>query len=262
MANDDWRLRLVRAWRAWRDRQARVSVLVLGDSHVRVFEHWWFIWALPQVRWRITYVPGATATGLYNRGSQTQTHARFGASLGQEAADWVVLNLGEVDTGYTLWARAQRRQQEIDAVLDEAVERYVRYIGELVVGSSSRPPGSTPAPTHHHRPRLIVIGAPLPTLPDDFIPSDHVGSTRKAVPLTQRQRTALTLAFNERVAQACRAMGVPHLDDRECSLSPTTGTVRPQWTRADAPDHHYDRKTYARWLARALAPLLKDRTAP
>ncbi|TFY99916.1 SGNH/GDSL hydrolase family protein [Ramlibacter rhizophilus] len=238
---DSWRMRLARRWRRHCDRHARRSVLVLGDSHVRVFEHWWFMWALPDVRWHITYVPGGTATGLYNAGSQTQSRARFEAALREHPRpELVLLNLGEVDTGHTVWARSQHGKGSVDALLHQAVDAYCRYIGELA-----------------RRCRLAVIGAPLPTLPDDFVPGDAVATTRRAVSMTQAERTALTLAFNDRVAAECRALGVPHLDDRAESLG-AAGTVRREWVRPDMPDHHYHRFTYARWLARSLAPLLTD----
>jgi hypothetical protein len=128
-------------------------------------------------------------------------------------------------------------------MLDEAVKRYTRYIGELA-----------------QRCRLVVISAPLPTLPDDYLPTGDSSAGRPAVAMTQRERTALTLAFNDRVALACREAGVPYLDDRAESLS-EAGIVRAQWMRREAPDHHYDRKTYARWISRALAPLFASPTA-
>ena len=108
--------------------------------------------------------------------------------------------------------------------------------------------------------RLVVLSAALPTLPDDFVPHDEVATTRKAVAMTQRERTALTLAFNDRVAAACRDPGVPHFDARRWSLG-DNGIVRPGWVRADTADHHYDRKTYARWISRTLSPLLDDESA-
>jgi hypothetical protein len=232
----DLRLRLARAWRTRCDRRARVSVLVMGDSHVRVFEHWWFMWALPQVRWHIVYVPGGTVTGLPNPKSATQARTRFEEALANVPHDLVLLNLGEVDTGYNLWARASRHNADPHVLMLDAVQRYVHFIGEVAA-----------------RHRLVVIGAPLPTLPDDFVPGDAVGTTRKSVAQSQAERTALTLTFNERVAEACASMGVPHLDDRDASLGPD-GTAHPTWRRTDRPDHHYDRKTYARWLASSLKP--------
>lgn len=238
----DWRLPLVRAWRARCDRRATQQVLVLGDSHVRVFEHWWFMWALPRVRWHIVYVPGGTATGLPNPASATRARTHFDEALADSTADLVVINLGEVDTGYTIWARAERGRTEPLAAMQQAVQRYSAFIAEVA-----------------QRHRVVVVSAPLPTLPDDFTPGDEVGTTRKTVAHNQAERTALTLAFNDAVATACAGLGVPHLDDRRESLGPDH-TVRTGWRRADRADHHYDRKTYARWLARALRPHLQAPT--
>lgn len=236
----DWRARFARAWRARCDRRASLTVLALGDSHVRVFEHWWFMWALPHVRWNIAYVPGGTAAGLCNRGSATQARARFEQALQAAPSDLVLLNLGEVDTGYALWARAGRQNADPRALLADAVACYSEFVRQVAAGH-----------------RLVVIGAPLPTLDDHFVPADDIGSTRKQVQQSQLERTALTLAFNEQVASECAAIGVPHLDDRGFSLG-ANGVVRASWRRLDRPDHHYDRKTYARWLARALRPHLEE----
>lgn len=230
----EWRLRLARAWRQRCDRLATVQVLVLGDSHVRVFEHWWFMWALPWVRWHVVYVPGGTATGVLNPQSATRARTRFDEALAGTARDLVVMNLGEVDTGYTIWARAERSGMDPHAAMAQAVQHYAAFIAQVA-----------------QRHRVVVVSAPLPTLPDDFVPSDDVATTRKSVAHSQAERTALTLAFNEQVAAACAALGVPHLDDRRQSLG-GDGKVKLAWQRADRADHHYDRKTYARWLSRAL----------
>ena len=213
-------------------------VLVIGDSHVRVFEHWWFRWAMPLVRFEVVYVPGGTATGLPNPRSATRARTRFDEALARDSHHRVVINLGEVDTGYTIWARAARDGADPLQMLDQAVQRYSHFIASI-------------APHH----RVIVIGAPLPTLSDGFEPADDIGTTRKTVQHSQAERTALTIAFNDAVAQACRAIGVPHLDDRVASLGPD-GTVRRDWQRSDRPDHHYARWPYARWLARSLRPWL------
>lgn len=234
----DWRLPLLRAWQARRERRATLSALVLGDSHVRVFEHWWFLWALPQVRWDIVYVAGGTAAGLAYTHSVTGARARFLHALQDTPHDVVILNLGEVDTGYNIWARAARDRVEPQQMMMQAAQRYLAFLDEIT-------------PRH----RVIVVGAPLPTLPDEFAPVDEVSAMRRQVPQTLRERTRLTLAFNDHMASACAARGIVHLDDRADSLGPD-GCVKPAWQRRDRPDHHYDRARYARWLARALQPHL------
>jgi hypothetical protein len=228
------RKQLASFWRARQARRARIAVLVLGDSHVRVFEHWWFNWALPQVRWHIVYVAGGTAAGLQNVASASGTRTRFDAALADIPHDIVILNLGEVDTGYNLWVRAQRRGTTAAALLPDLVSRYAQYIERV-------------AAAH----RLVVLSAPLPTLPNDFVPSDEVGSARRQVTQSQEARLALTLAFNDQVAIVCKRLGVTHLDDRLSSLG-EDGRLRLSWIRTDCADHHYRRRTYAYWLASAL----------
>lgn len=236
---NDWRRHLLRPWRAHNARQATHRVLVLGDSHVRVFEHWWFLWALPQVHFHVRYVPGATTTGLPNPQSITRARSRFGDALSRVPHDTVLLNLGEVDTGYTIWARAARDGTDPQDLLAQAVQRYTDFIAGLA-----------------QRHRLIVLSAPLPTLPDGFAPDAAGASTRQALPHPLAERTRLTLAFNDAVAAACAALGVPHLDDRSHSLG-RDDTVRARWRHTRRLDHHYVRAPYARWLAQALSPHLR-----
>ena len=237
-ASQDWRACPARLWRALGAALVARRVLVLGDSHVRVFEHWWFLWAFPRVRFDVVYVPGGTAIGLSNPRSATRARARFDEALARGAHDHVVLNLGEVDTGHTIWACAARDGTDPQRLLERAVQRYTGFIADLA---------------RQHR--LIVLAAPLPTLPDGFRPAERDGGARNAPQQPLAQRTALTLAFNDAVARCCANMAVPHLDDRTASLSPD-GTVRAAWRRRGRPDHHYARRPYARWLAGALQPWL------
>ena len=232
--------RLVARLRQKAHDHARLTVLVLGDSHVRVFEHWWFLARWPRVRWHVEYVPGGTAMGLYNRRSTTQAHSRFLQALADVPCQAVVLNLGEVDTGYTLWFRADRSGQDVQDLLQTSVARYRRFIDEV-------------ADSH----RLVVLSAPLPTLGDDAPTHDELSLLRKSVGRSLQERTQLTLAFNRQIAVHCAALGVPYLDDAPASLGPN-GLVQRRWQHRHRHDHHYDRFTYARWLARALSPHLRD----
>ncbi len=230
----------LQCWRTYCDDHAKKTVLVLGDSHVRVFEHWWFMWRLPQIRWHIIYVPGGTATGLYNPKSITQTYSRFIQGLNEISAEQVVLCLGEVDAGYNVWFRAERENKPPEDLLDRATKNYSRFIQELAA---------------HHK--LIVLSAPLPTLPDTFSSGKEILTRRKSIPVSQLNRTELTLAFNDAMARLCSSQGIPYLDDRYESLG-HDGLVKRVWLNHDRFDHHYNRRIYAKYLARKLEPLLNS----
>jgi len=229
----------------WRSIASRVStrtschVLAVGDSHVRAFEHRWFAFVLPYVRFDIEYVPGATAIGIGNRHSITSALARFEKRLADSRHDWVLLNLGEVDTAYSLWKLAEFRACSVSTLLDGAIRNYCDFISEV-------------AELH----RVAVLSAPLPTLADQAAPRDETAAVRQQVAATQRERTELALEFNARIKEFCEAHGVPYLDSSPYALGPD-GLVKQSWRHRRRSDHHYARAPYARCLARQLKALFR-----
>ncbi|MET3818787.1 hypothetical protein ACVK00_003949 [Burkholderia sp. PvR073] len=216
-----------------------VDVLVIGDSHVRVFEHAWFQVALPNVKFMVEYVPGATAIGIVNRHSITSAWSKFDTALDEIERDLIIVNLGEVDTGYSLWRLMETRGDAMPEIFDRAVDNYCEYIGDL-----------------SKRGRIVVLSAPLPTLNDEMARKNRGNAIREHVDATQRQRTELTLQFNARVMAFCTGIGVSYLDSSPSALG-ANGVVKDSWRRKDL-DHHYARWPYARDLARRLGPLLED----
>ncbi|UQP00542.1 SGNH/GDSL hydrolase family protein [Burkholderia multivorans] len=220
-------------------RRPIVNVLIIGDSHVRVFEHAWFRCMLPNVRFTVEYVPGATAIGIVNRHSITSAWSKFDTALDEIERDLVIVNLGEVDTGYSLWRLVETRGDAMSEIFERAVNNYCEYIEDL-----------------SKRGRVLVLSAPLPTLSDEMAQKNRGNAIREQVDATQRQRTELTLQFNARVMAFCAQIGVSYLDSSPSALG-ANGVVKDSWRRKDL-DHHYARWPYARDLARQLGPLLAD----
>ena len=230
--------------RAFADRRARRHVLVLGDSHVRVFEHWQFLAAMPRTRFEIVYVPGATAIGLDNPNSRTRARDRFREALARGPWDRVLIDLGEVDTAAAIWRHHQQSGRRVDRLLDRAVETYTAFLADLCA---------------QHRP--IVLAATLPTLGEVLETDPEDLRERLLVAASQRERTDLAIEFNRRIALWCAEHGVPHLDSGEAALGPDR-LVRDAWKVRHRRDHHYAQFPFARWLVRALRPLLKNDDGP
>ena len=231
--------------RTFADRHARRRILVLGDSHVRAFEHWLFPLGMPRTRFDVTYVRGGTALGLQNAESASGARRQFDAALARGPYDRVIVGLGEVDTAVSIWLVVEKHQLSVETVLNRALDRYLRFLEEVAADHD-----------------LVVLGACLPTIDVYTADGDEVAVGRAAISATRRERTDLALAFNARVAAWCRARAIPHLDSATAALGPD-GFVRSSWTALDArgrPDHHYARRRFARWILGELRRL-PDRKA-
>jgi hypothetical protein len=231
---------LRRAWRHALRRDRRTQVLALGDSHVRVFEHWYFRFALPATRFEVVYVAGATAMGIHNPHSTTSARSIFREALATRSPDVVVLHLGEVDAAYTIWKNAEATGKNPRVLVRTAADRYWDFIREI-----------------HAQVPVIVLSACLPTLEDQGAPADAVAAVRSGVSASQRDRTRLTQIFNVHVGRRCRLFGIPFLDSGQAALG-ADGLVRREWTHRSGYDHHYARLPFARWLGRQLRAVLSQ----
>lgn len=212
-------------------------ILVLGDSHAFVFYHWLFDLHFPRSVFVIYSVGGATASGLENPNSKTQAGPIFERAIQRHPSQIYILLLGEVDTGFVIWYRAQKYQASVDEMLNLAVEKYANLIRRL------RALG-----------RVVVISTPLPTIPDEN-QCGEVANLRKEVRASQRERIQLTLEFNRRVAQVCASAGADFVDLDPFSLD-ERGLVRKELLNTDPCDHHYNPLAYARLLLEKLRPVL------
>lgn len=219
-------------------RKASLRILVIGDSHVRVFEHWRLLWAFPRTQFDVVYVPGGTAYGIANRASQTGAYTAFMAALARQKYDLVLVNLGEVDTAYTLWRMAEKSTKNISDLMLLAVRNYCKFLADI----------------HTAAHPVVVLSACLPTLAGHADAQDDVACVRSSVKASQQERTALALEFNARVAQFCTARAIPYLNCAPAALG-ANGIVRDEWVNHKRLDHHYAREPYARWLIEELKRL-------
>lgn len=235
-----WPTRLKRQARVlWQSLQrlVRQEVLVLGDSHAMVFQHAHVRAAFPGLFFNLHAVGAATLSGLKNANSATQALPAFRHALRHSRARLAFLQLGEVDTGFVIWSRAQRLQVPVEQVLADALQNYFDLIAEV-------------QRTHE----VVCISAPLPTIADgqDW---GEVAAARKGVTVSQSARTSLTLSLNERVQAHCRQVGVGCIALDPESLG-EDGLVARFLLNPDPLDHHYDLDAYAHLLVPHLRRFL------
>jgi hypothetical protein len=213
--------------------------LVLGDSHAMVFNHPLFKLYFPFKYFDVNVVHGATISGIENPNSKTNAHNIFNERLENSTSknNKIILLLGEVDTGFVIWYKAEKENLDVQIILNETLNKYKNFILKC----------TKYAPT-------FVISSPLPTITDD---NDwgEVANLRKEIKATQIQKTKLTLEFNSKIKKFCINIGVEYLDLDRYSIN-NEGFVKSFLLSKNNLDHHYDKKNYAKLIIRNAKNIL------
>lgn len=204
------------------------EVEVYGDSHVAVFRR--LNGRLGPARFVVNSVRGATALGITNPNSRSNAFNTFAKYLKQTRCHELIFCLGEVDCGFLIWFLAEKRQQAVNSLLNDAVNSYTQFIAQF---RGSR--------------RIVVLSAPLPTIPDGFN-TGEIANLRREVSVSQTQRTKLTLEFNRRIKSWCDRNEAVFVDLDSVSLDENTGAVRKCLLNANPADHHYCPEQYIQLL--------------
>jgi len=209
------------------------EILVLGDSHSPVFNHPLFKEKFPNLVFNVLAVIGATASGLENPNTTTQAYPVFREAVRQTAAQQVIVMLGEVDTGFVIWYRAQKYQESVAAMMDKAIASYSRFLSEL-----------------NRNFEVVCISTPLPTIQDGNDWGD-IANARREVTASQVERTALTLEFNRIMQEFCLQNDIRYIMLDDLSLG-DGGIVKAGLLNSDCNNHHYDSEQYSRLLVEGL----------
>lgn len=209
------------------------EILVLGDSHAEVFQQASLQTRFPAYRFNVVAVKGATVSGLSNPNAKTQALPTFLDALRRTTAKTTIFLMGEVDTGFVIWYRAQRDGFDVSEALDRAVYNYQDLLSKAAAFG-----------------RVICISAPLPTIRDGHS-FGEVANARKEVKASQLERTELTTRFNGRMRDYCTAKSLTFIDLDLESLGPD-GLVHPKLLNSRLTDHHYSPAVYAELISSRL----------
>ena len=207
---------------------SRKKTLVIGDSHVVVFDDRQFLLSYPLTHFEVCSIGGATVSGLENPNSKTQAFQIYREKVAKKKYNEIIIMIGEVDTGFVIWYRAQKYEENLDVMLIKAITNYKKLIFEM---------------SKHAK--VIIISTPLPTLDDDS--AGEVAMARKEINVTQLNRTNLTIKFNKSMEDFCLAEGIPCLNLDQLSLG-EDGLVLNYLKNSNPLDHHYDSIGHARLI--------------
>lgn len=220
----------------WWKRRKFVVVDCFGDCHVSIFRKLNTLGQHNGIRFRTTSVNGATVFGIENPNSQTNAFNIFTEWLSATPHNHYILFLiGEVDLGFLIWWKAKKTDQLPEALLQESLIRYKRFLLKVVSRFD----------------KLIVCSAPLPTIKDGEL-FGNVANARREVNTTQKERTKLTLQFNRELKHWAKKKGIRFLDFDRYSLNPDSLLIREEFLNKDKTDHHYYDQAFISLILRSL----------
>jgi hypothetical protein len=188
---------------------------------------------------RVYGIPGATASGILNPKSKTQSAKEFAARL-DRAPRWqqVLLLLGEVDCGFLIWLRAERHGLSIEQQLSATLDSYTTFIEGVIDRGFAR---------------VLVLSVPLPTISDSPSEWGYVAKQRAEVSASRAERTQLTLRFNAELRKRCDGIGAVFVDATSEQLDPLSGVIDARFLRDNSRDHHLATDPYSELIGRELA---------
>jgi capsular polysaccharide export protein len=206
----------------------RHRVLAIGDSHIRVFEHWLFNLFFPKTKFNVVYVPGASVSGIRNVNSLSGAYTTFNTALEEGGYDEIVITLGEVDAAYAIWIRLTKGNMSLETIFEDIVSKYQDFILYLT--------GYAP---------LTVISAPLQTIDDCQECSDETSLVRSSIDINIENRNRFTLQFNSMIKSFCNDHKIKFVDMDTVVVRRDNLVKRWLINPKNKCDHHYWRWIYA-----------------
>ncbi|OED64331.1 hypothetical protein A165_11050 [Vibrio tasmaniensis ZS-17] len=201
------------------------EILVLGDSHAEVFESYRLSHDFKR-SFNVVRVHGATISGLDNPNSKTKAGPIFEQASNKSSAKQVIVMLGEVDTGFVIWYRAEKYGKNVEEMFQVTVENYKQLLVSLKMKFDE----------------VICMSTPLPTI-SDGAPIGEIANLRKSIKATQLQRTKLTIKLNSDIERFSLKNNITYINLDSQSVN-SQGVVKSELMNKDVRDHHYDIDAY------------------
>lgn len=218
---------------------SKKTVLVVGDSHTKVFKHKKLKKITPNIDWELVSVEGATLTGLENPNSKTQAMPVFKWALKEKKTDAILFQLGEVDLGFVIWYKHQKNEIDIEEAFLKALSNYK----ELLIYAQNI------------NPNIIVLSTCLPTIKDE----DTIGvisNARREVVATQIERTDLSIKFNLLLEEWCLCNQIEYIN-LDNDILDDNGIVNDNYLNIDKTDHHYNVDAFINIINKKVLPTIR-----
>jgi len=209
----------------------------LGDSHTEMFQYIarQYLWL--HTRFEFSIVQGGTAMGLVHPKSQTQALSVFSNYIQKiSKKDSLFFCIGEVDCGFLIWYRSHKYGVPVDEQFQLSIHNYLTFLDSVEQQGFAN---------------ISICSIPLPTIFDDR-DWGEVANLRKEVKTSIKERTELTIKYNQQLQIHCQNKNWNFLDFEKDILDPKTGLIDHRFRHPNPLNHHLNEKTVAPLLVAKL----------
>lgn len=199
------------------------KIMVLGDSHSLVFNHY----RGDEYFFDVNVVHGATARGSINPNTKTNSLNIFTKCLKKYKADKLIVMLGEVDCGYLIWYKNKYEGKTIKSQLNDSISKLFEFLKIHVE-------------EYYYKKDIIVLGAPPPTIKDNT-EKKFLKGARKSIDTPIEKRTKLTIEYNQLLKEISHTKGYEYIDINENVMEGLN--VKDKYLSNDPYDHHLNPET-------------------
>ncbi|MGQ1787116.1 hypothetical protein [Saccharicrinis sp. GN24d3] len=213
---------------------------ILSDSHGEAFKY--IDWGNFNITPSYCIVQGATASGLANPNSKTKALPIFTNYLKTRVKknDTIIFQLGEIDCGFTIWLRAEKKGLNINKQLEETLKNYTRLLKFASYKTQNK---------------VIVTSAIPPTIEDDQ-DFGEIANLRKEVKANLVERTNLTKSFNLKINEICIQESFTFIDLDRTLIDTDKLVVKQEYKNNNHLDHHLEPTKLAQLLESELSKIL------
>lgn len=203
-----------------------MELAFIGDSHVQYFGFGVKNGLFKPHQSKAKMVSAATCYGLIKESSTTGARRQIDNFLASADRDSrLYFQFGEVDCGILIWLLSEANRS---SPFDQAkihVQRYISYLDQI---------------RNRGFEDIHITSATLPTIND----ADHIGEVvtirRSKVKANYRERTDLTLAFNQLLSEKARTEGFGFIDGDPSFLDQNAQLSSTIFRNRKRGDHHMD----------------------
>ncbi len=211
-----------------------------GDSHLHLFAHLQQQHIMRHIILRCNGVAGATAMGMVNPNSKTNALQIFRQRIRPiPHSSPLLFMLGEVDCGFVIWYRASKYQLSVESQLEFSLKNYQAFVLELKSKSYQN---------------ITLTSAPLPTIRDGEVWGE-IANARREVKSSLRERTELTLCYNQKLRSFCSKNNLGFLDFEKDILDAESHLIKDEFLHPNPQDHHLNPDAMMPLLVRELNSL-------